>query len=60
MESADEFAEAQVRRFWMTLIIQRKRRHLKALAALYSWSPELLASYEERFIQTGDCVPVWI
>jgi len=52
-----EFAEGQVRRFLTTLFIARAKRHLKALAALYNWSPETQAEYEARFIKTGNCVP---
>lgn len=57
METADEMAEGHVRRFLTTLFVVRKRRLLKALADLYSWSPEELAAHEERFIKIGDSVP---
>ena len=58
METADEFAEAQVRRFLTVLFVTRAKRHLKALADLYGWSPELLAENEQRFIKTSDFVPI--
>ena len=57
METADEMAEGLVRRFLTTLFVARKRRLLKALADLYSWTPEELAAHEERFIKIGDSVP---
>jgi hypothetical protein len=57
MESTDEFTEGYIRRFLTTLYIARRRRHLKALADLYGWSPEALAEAEDRFIKTAECVP---
>jgi hypothetical protein len=57
METADEFAEGQVRRFLTTLFVKRAQRHLKALAELYSWSPEMLAENEQRFLKSGLFVP---
>jgi hypothetical protein len=59
MESTEEFAEAQVRRFLTTLFTLRAKRHLHALAELYGWSPELLRENEARFIKPADCVPVF-
>lgn len=59
METADEMAEGQVRRFLTTLFVARKRRLLKSLADLYGWSPEELAAHEERFIKIADSVPVF-
>jgi hypothetical protein len=59
METADELADGQIRRFLTSLFVARARRHLKTLAALYDWSPTTLAEYEQRFIKTIDCVPRW-
>jgi len=59
METADEMAEGQIRRFLTTFFVARKRRLLKTLAELYSWSPEELAANEERFIRINDSVPLW-
>ena len=59
METAEEFAEGQVRRFLTTLIVARKRRHLKTLAEVYGWTPEQLADAEQRFLKTADCVPTF-
>jgi len=60
METADEFAVAQVRRFLTVLFTTRARRHLKALAELYNWSPERLAEVEQQFIKTSDMVPRFV
>jgi len=60
METPAEAAEAQVRQFLMTLFIARAKRHLKTLSVVYGWSPEQLAEYEDRFIKTGDFVPVFV
>ena len=60
MESPEEAAEAQVRRFITTLIIARRKRILKTLSEIYGWSPEMLAENEARFIQTADCVPAFV
>jgi len=57
METADEFAEGQIRRFLTTLFIKRAQRHLRALADLYGWSPEFLAENESHFIKTALFVP---
>lgn len=57
METADEFAEGQIRRFLTVLFVARAKRHLKTLAELYAWSPEMLAEYEQRFIKIGNHVP---
>ena len=57
METATDFANAQVRRLATTLFAKRAKRHLKALADLYGWSPEMLTEYEQRFIQPAKCVP---
>jgi hypothetical protein len=59
METRDEFAEAQVRRFLTVLFTNRARTHLRALAAAYEWTPEQLSAYEQRFIQPAQMVPVW-
>jgi hypothetical protein len=58
METADEFATAQVRRFMTTFFVLRRRRLLKMLAEHYNWNAETLALYEERFIKTNECVPL--
>jgi len=58
METADEFAESQIRRFMTTLIVNRRKQLLKLLAEFYGWNPETLALYEDRFIKTGECVPI--
>jgi len=60
METAEEFAEGQVRRFLTVLFTMRAKRHLKTLADLYGWSPELLAENESRFIKTAACVPAFL
>ena len=59
MDTPEEAAEAQVRRFITALMIERKKRHLKTLSEIYGWSPEQLSEYEVRFIKTTDCVPVF-
>ncbi len=59
METADEFAESQIRRFLTTLVVNRRKRLLKMVAELYGWSPETLALYEERFLKIGDSVPIF-
>jgi len=59
METRDEFAEAQVRRFLTVLFTTRARSHLRTLAAAYEWTPEELAAYEQRFIQPAQLVPLW-
>ena len=59
METRNEFAEAQVRRFLTVLFTTRARTHLRTLAAVYEWTPEQLAAYEQRFIQPASNVPVW-
>ena len=41
------------------LFVARAKRHLKALAELYGWSAETLATYEEEFIRVADFVPVF-
>jgi len=60
METAEEFAEGQVRRFLTVLFVQRAKRHLKALADLYGWSPEQLAEAEQRFLKPATFVPQFI
>ena len=60
METSKEYAEAQVRRFMTVLFVNRAKRHLRTLAELYGWSPETLATNEQRFIRVGDCVPVFV
>jgi len=59
METRNEFAEAQVRRFLTVLFTTRARTHLRNLAVAYEWTPEELAAYEQRFIQPASFVPVW-
>ena len=59
METSEEYAAAQVRRFLTELFVSRAKRHLGALAELYSWSPEQLAEAEQRFIKASDCVPIF-
>jgi hypothetical protein len=59
METRDEFAEAQVRRFLTVLFTNRARTHLRSLAAAYEWTPDELAAYEQRFIQPVNLVPLW-
>lgn len=41
------------------LFILRARRHLKSLAVLYNWTPDMLSEYEQRFIHTADMIPSW-
>jgi hypothetical protein len=55
----DEFAESQLRRLMMSLFLQRARRHLQTLAVTYNWSPDVLALYEERYLQPAAHVPTW-
>ena len=50
----NEYDTAQLRKFLTALFVRRAQRHLRALAVLYSWSPEELAANEERFIKPGD------
>jgi len=59
METAEEYAAAQVRRLLTVLFVSRAKRHLKTLAELYGWSPEQLAEAEQRFIRTSDFVPTF-
>ena len=59
MLSIGTMQEAQVRRFMTVLFVARAKRHLKALAELYGWSPETLALHEEEFILVVDFVPVF-
>lgn len=59
METAEEFAEGQLRRFLTVLFVKRAKRHLKTLADLYGWSPETLVENEERFIKTTAFLPSW-
>ena len=59
METREEFAEAQVRRFLTVLFTVRARTHLRTLGDLYDWTPEQRAEYERRFIQPASLVPVW-
>jgi hypothetical protein len=58
-QSRAEFEESQVRRLLTVLFLTRAKRHLKTLAEVYSWSPEQLLEYEERFIQYNACVPIF-
>ena len=57
METAEEFAEGQVRRFLTVLFVARAKRHLKALAEMYNWSPEQLTDAEQRFLKPIAFVP---
>lgn len=59
METAEEYAAAQVRRLLTVLFVTRAKRHLQTLAELYGWSPEQLAEAEQRFIKTSDHVPTF-
>ncbi len=59
MNAVTEYSESQIRRFMTMLFILRARRHLKSLAVIYNWTPEILSEYEQRFIRTADMVPVW-
>jgi hypothetical protein len=60
METAAEYAEAQVRKFMTVLMTLRARRHLRSLAELYNWTPEFLAEQEARFLQPGTrFIPTW-
>jgi hypothetical protein len=59
METREEFAEAQVRRFLTVLFTTRARHHLQALATLYDWTPAELQAYERRFIQPAAFLPRW-
>ena len=60
METAQEFAEGQVRRFMTVLFVARAKRHLKSLGELYGWTPEQLAEYEARFIKPAAFIPQFI
>lgn len=60
MDTPEEAAEAQVRRFLTILFVARAKRHLKALSEIYGWSPETLAENEARFIKIAECVPVFL
>ena len=59
METAEEYAAAQVRRLLTALFVTRAKRHLQTLAELYGWSPEQLAEAEQRFIKTSEFVPTF-
>lgn len=60
METAAEYAEAQVRKFMTVLMTLRARRHLRTLADLYGWTPEYLAEQEQRFLQPPTrFIPIW-
>ncbi len=60
METPHEYAESQVRRFLTVLFVTRAKRHLRTLAELYGWSPETLATNEQRFIRVGEHVPIFV
>jgi hypothetical protein len=60
METPQEYASTQIRRFMTVLFIERARSHLKVLAVEYGWSPERLLEYEIRFIKQAELVPTWI
>jgi hypothetical protein len=59
METAEEYATAQVRRLLTVLFVSRAKRHLQALAELYGWSSEQLTEAEQRFIKTPEFVPIF-
>ena len=54
-----EFTDGQLRRFLTVLFITRAKRHLKTLAELYGWSPEMYAEYEQQFIKPAAFVPTF-
>jgi len=60
METPQEYASTQIRRFMTFLFIERARSHLKTLAVEYDWSPERLLEYETRFIKQAELVPEWM
>ena len=59
MNALTEYSESQIRKFMTMLFILRAKRHLKSLAVLYNWTPEMQAEYEQRFIHTADMIPQW-
>ncbi len=59
MESKQEFAERQARTFMTVLFTRRAERHLKTLAEIYNWSPEMLEEHKQRFIKPIKMIPVW-
>jgi hypothetical protein len=60
METPQEFAEGQVRRFMTVLFVARAKRHLKSLGELYGWTPGQLAEYEARFIKPAEFIPQFV
>lgn len=60
MSVVTEYSESQVRKFMTMLMTLRAHRHLKSLAVLYNWTPEMVLEYEQRFIHTADMIPQWI
>lgn len=53
-----EYRETHLRQFLTVLFIKRAKRHLRALATLYNWSPEYLAEAETRFLQQAYLTPI--
>lgn len=60
METPQEFAEGQVRRFMTVLFVARAKRHLKNLSELYGWTSEQLAEHEARFIKPAAFIPKFV
>jgi hypothetical protein len=52
MQTTQEFAESQIRRFFTVLFTVRAKRHLRTLAEHYGWSAETLATHEARFLRS--------
>lgn len=59
METPDEYEEAQTRKFMTYLFYLRAKRHLKTLAEIYGWSPELLQARENQFLIPSMFVPTF-
>jgi hypothetical protein len=57
MQTTQEFAESQVRRFFMVFFTIRAKRHLRTLADHYGWSSETLAANEQRFLRAPFTTP---
>jgi hypothetical protein len=60
MQTAHDFAESQLRRFFTVLFTVRAKRHLRVLAEHYGWPPETLAEYETRFVRAPHTAPLII
>ena len=56
---SSEEQETQIRCLLTLLFTLRAQRILKRLAVEYSWSPEMLAANEERFIIPSQMVPIF-